>query len=387
MQPNPPHTGLSVKAYFDPKNLVIPASLLTSVMTAKDIHCCLRIISIFYNSNTTATGLYHDVAMYNPQPCLPGFTSMSDFHHKIVDVLRVYRMVVKIERRRRRRAKRATHLVTPEKIPPHPFWIACAAIRKIMLRHKGGGGYVANQFMLPKETKNWFYGVGLPGSGKRRDDQIVVWKDSGIPIGDVYEMIVPSAVVEDFLYRVSVIEMIRTHQDSREFDQQQFVLTILKMQYTKDFKDSFRQTHPDLLKQHGDTKDDLVDKTTKRIIEIIVNTTLAGITMYEQAGKLPGGGVRFRHKCAVIAEDQEKKEVRREHSTGKKRGRSRSGKGNNKGKAAFGNSKKSKTKTQPKKPKTTKGKGKRKAKASTATVNAEKKAKHVQEVLNNSKNI
>ena len=120
MQPNPPHTGLSVKEYFDPKNLVIPASLLTSVMTAKDIHCCLRIISIFYNSNTTATGLYHDVAMYNPQPCLPGFTSMSDFHHKIVDVLRVYRMVVKIERRRRRRAKRATHLVTPEKIPPHP---------------------------------------------------------------------------------------------------------------------------------------------------------------------------------------------------------------------------------------------------------------------------
>ena len=317
-------TILTVTDFFDPKNVLIPPSQLRIVMTPKAIQTCMKILSIFYKANNTATGLYHDVAMYKPDPCLPGFTSPSDFHHKLMDVLCAYSAIVQIERRKRRRAAHANQMIIPEKIPPHPFWQACAAIRKIMLRHNSGFGEIQQQFVLPNTTMKWFYGTGDHDSGKRRAEQILLWRQSGIIIHNDSKMIVPSTVVENFLYQVSCVEMIRTQGESREFDQQAFCNTIMSKSYAEDFMAQVRATHASLKKQSDKSKTpDKVYKIIFRMVEIIVNTSLAGITKYEAAGQLPGGGVRFRHKCEVIAEDQDKKETRKSSS---KHARSKSSK-------------------------------------------------------------
>tara|TARA_B100000780_G_scaffold236949_1_gene177889 strand:- start:293 stop:1207 length:915 start_codon:yes stop_codon:yes gene_type:complete len=273
-------------------------------MTQHQIDGCLCVIQHYYETVTprTDTNLYNTVANYTPIKIPPSFYSKSDFHQKLVAVYLVWTEAVRRQHQLNRRANfLRDKIAIPEDISPQDFWIACTCARKCFLAHKNIFDRIKAIFPLPQYVLTKIYG----DDGNRRNVWIRRWRRSGEDIHDDTKMMVLPQEMEDWFYEIASKDMIVQWDKARDFDVVEFVQATLKKTYTLNFKLWFKSLFNLDIEDEQRVKD-LIDGATKEMVHTLTNTKLKAIRVYMKAQKLQGG-VRFRHKRRVEAENKFKK--------------------------------------------------------------------------------
>ena len=295
---------------FDPTAIQLkPKAMYPHKLKQRQIDGCLKLIYWYYNNTKKDTELFHRIAHHNPAKHHHFFTSRSDFHHKLMDVYRVWlECVQKLHKRLRSTVARSERSI-PESIAPQDFWIGCAMWKKLLYWN---GSWLSKRpalFVFPNDVKKRLFGNYSSNNPERRSQWIMKWKRSGETIIDQNQLIVLPKAVENYLYIVMSREMVVDWMNVRDFDSDEFVARILNMPYTATFKNwlvELCDSSPD--EKSHDEFVELVNKTVAKLLKMVTNTKLKAIRIYALAQKLRGG-VQFRHQRLVEAKKKEQKKV------------------------------------------------------------------------------